>query len=471
MNRFVRLFVAVFLMSGLLLTTPVQSARAAATFTVNSINDIVDANPGNGVCATSTNVCTLRAAVMEANSLAGADVIVLEPRRYTLTIDGNSSADNDDSSASGDLDITDTLTIQVSGVGMATIQGRAWTERILENFSSDPGLTLNNIIIKFGNTSETGGGLLNAGFATLNNVIVENNTSVNDGGGISNIGTLTLINSIVRNNLTTDSASKGGGIHHSADAVLTISATTISGNTSSNGGGMFVTGNEDTPNASVVTGSTISGNLSRGDGGGIFVSSDGQLQLINVTVSGNFANDDGGGLYGAVQHDVLPRFKMASVTVTKNTADADGNNSGNGGGLGANSLGTSAFLIKNSIIADNADLSPTASAKKPDCSAHWESAAYNLMQNTTGCTISGDTTGNILGANPLLNPLQNNGGLTLTHLPTFGPGLDAANPNGCTDFNDVLLQHDQRLAGRHQGPGGGPPGRCDMGAVELVQPA
>lgn len=471
MNRFVRLFAALFLMSGLLLTTPVKSVRAAATFTVNSISDIVDANPGNGVCATSTNVCTLRAAVMEANALAGADVIVLEPRRYTLTIDGNSSADNDDTSASGDLDITDALTIQVSGVGTATIQGRAWTERILENFSTDPGLVLTNIIVKLGNTSETGGGILNAGSATLTNVIVENNTSVNDGGGISSLGTLTLVNSTVRNNLTTDFSSKGGGINHVGASVLTVIDTTISGNTSTNGGGMFVNGNEGMSTASAIKGSTISGNLARGDGGGIFVSKDGHLELINVTVSGNLANDDGGGLYGTVQHDLLPRFKLASVTVTKNTADADANNSGDGGGLGANSLSTSGFLIKNSIIADNADSSPTASAKKPDCSAHWESAAYNLMQNTTGCTISGDTTGNILGVNPQLSPLQNNGGLTLTHLPGFSIGLDAANPNGCTDFNDVLLQLDQRLAGRHQGPGGGPPGRCDMGAVEVVQPA
>lgn len=471
MNKFVRLFIVLFLMGGLYLTTPAQSARAAATFTVNSISDIVDANPGNGVCATSTNVCTLRAAVMEANALPGADVIVLEPRRYTLTLDGNPSADNDDTAISGDLDITEALTIQVSGVGMATIQGRVWTERILENLSPDPGLVLTNIIIKLGNTSETGGGLLNAGSATLTNVVVENNTSTNDGGGINSLGTLTLVNSTVRNNLTTDFASRGGGINHVGAFVLTIIGTTISGNTSTNGGGMFVNGNEDMSTASKITGSTISGNLARGDGGGIFVSKDGQLELINVTVSGNFANDDGGGLFGTVQHEVLPRFKMANVTVTQNTADADGNNNGDGGGLGANSSSSVGFLVKNSIIGDNADLSTTASAQKPDCNVHLNSAAYNLIESTSGCTITGDITGNILGLNPQLSPLQNNGGLTLTHLPGFSVGLDAANPNGCTDFNNVLLQFDQRLAGRHQGPGGGPPGRCDMGAVEVVQPA
>lgn len=50
---------------------------AAATFTVNSTGDGSDASPGNGACATSGggSVCTLRAAIQEANALAGADTI------------------------------------------------------------------------------------------------------------------------------------------------------------------------------------------------------------------------------------------------------------------------------------------------------------------------------------------------------------------------------------------------------------
>ncbi len=45
----------------------------AAGFLVNSTVDAVDANPGDGVCATSGGVCTLRAATLEANALPGAD--------------------------------------------------------------------------------------------------------------------------------------------------------------------------------------------------------------------------------------------------------------------------------------------------------------------------------------------------------------------------------------------------------------
>ncbi|MGN6184328.1 MAG: CSLREA domain-containing protein, partial [Thermoanaerobaculia bacterium] len=47
----------------------------AATFTVNSTADAPDANAGDSVCATSGSVCTLRAAIQEANALAGTDSI------------------------------------------------------------------------------------------------------------------------------------------------------------------------------------------------------------------------------------------------------------------------------------------------------------------------------------------------------------------------------------------------------------
>jgi hypothetical protein len=60
----------------------------AATFTVNSTADAVDAHPGDGVCADASGHCTLRAAVMEANALSGPDTITLPAGTYTLTIPG-----------------------------------------------------------------------------------------------------------------------------------------------------------------------------------------------------------------------------------------------------------------------------------------------------------------------------------------------------------------------------------------------
>src|SRR5437867_11074046 len=79
----------------------------AATFNVNSTTDAVDATPGDGACATAgpTPVCTLRAAIQEANALRGADVINLPAGTYTLTIPGR----GEDHAATGDLDINDTV--------------------------------------------------------------------------------------------------------------------------------------------------------------------------------------------------------------------------------------------------------------------------------------------------------------------------------------------------------------------------
>ena len=64
-----------------LLSAAVAVASAQAdtyTVTVNSTKDVVDATPGNGICATAAGKCTLRAAVQEANAHAGADTTIID---------------------------------------------------------------------------------------------------------------------------------------------------------------------------------------------------------------------------------------------------------------------------------------------------------------------------------------------------------------------------------------------------------
>ncbi len=73
----------------------------AVTFVVNTIADTADAVPGDGRCADSGGACSLRAAVQEANALAGPDTIQLGAATYVL-----SGAAGDDLAVSGDLDIT-----------------------------------------------------------------------------------------------------------------------------------------------------------------------------------------------------------------------------------------------------------------------------------------------------------------------------------------------------------------------------
>src|SRR5262245_30925886 len=76
---------------------------AASTYTVNSTADLPDANPGNNTCATSTGVCTLRAAIQESNAHNGADTILIPTAgTYRLTITGA----GENNAATGDLDIT-----------------------------------------------------------------------------------------------------------------------------------------------------------------------------------------------------------------------------------------------------------------------------------------------------------------------------------------------------------------------------
>ena len=51
------------------------AALVSATFTVTSTGDAGDDDVDDGVCATSGGVCTLRAAIMQANKLGGAHTI------------------------------------------------------------------------------------------------------------------------------------------------------------------------------------------------------------------------------------------------------------------------------------------------------------------------------------------------------------------------------------------------------------
>jgi CSLREA domain-containing protein len=95
------------------------SVASAATISVNSTTDALDVNPGDGICADSSGYCTLRAAIMETNSLAGSDTISIPAGTYILSIPGI----GEDASAQGDLDITDDLTVQGSGADVAILDG------------------------------------------------------------------------------------------------------------------------------------------------------------------------------------------------------------------------------------------------------------------------------------------------------------------------------------------------------------
>lgn len=403
-------------------------AAPGAIFTVNQTADLPDANVNDGRCDTSLtsagDQCSLRAAIQQANRTVVADTIrFVSTAQHTLTRQGAV----DDSALNGDLDIKHAVTLEPNPGGRTIIAGvSGFTERIFD-IREGAVVTIRRLEIRNGHVAEGGGGGIQVNLdAHLNlndSVIIQNSAEL--GGGIFNRGLLEIRGTTIRSNQAFD----GGGIYNQED--LTMVDSTVSTNTSSRGGGLYNNDNSVATPGSIVN-STFSGNQSLTNGGGI-ENSIGTLNLFNVTIA-------------------------------KNTADSNNNGDGSGGGIRNTISGTLNFV--NTVIADNFDLSANEFA--PDCLGTLNSNSFNALENGNGCTLTGSTTGNLNGANPGLGNLQNNGGLTNTHAILAGSILiDAGDPSGCQDHNNVNLSTDQRgLPRPTDGNGDGTP-RCDIGAFEV----
>ncbi len=429
--------------------------HAAATFTVNSPADVVDNNPGNGFCDTGGGVCTLRAAIMEANHTPGGGAAIHfglpGEVTYLLSIPKSGS----DGEATGDLNITRTMSLLGNGAGITIIDGNgaALNDKV---FRITETVFISGVTIQHGSSPNYGGGILNFGTLTLNNSAVISNTTANSinafGGGIYSSGQLTLTNSIVRGNSTGTSNAYGGGIF--SQGVLRIDNSTISGNTTSGtsglGGGILSFG--PTP---IIRNSIIRGNRAR-IGGGIYNGSN-PLVIINSTISSNYSDESGGGIYN--NNGTTSLF---NVTIHDNVANYDAIAGGSGGGV-ANGSGTINF--QNSIIAVNYKvvvINDFEILDPGDCLGTITSGGNNILYNTSSCTVNGAAT----IADPMLNPLAYNSGPTLNHTPLPGsPAIDAGNPGGCTNNLGAILTSDQR--GVTRPVNGGSAVRCDIGAIEF----
>ena len=178
----------------LLVLLPPTEPALAAGFVVNSTVDEPDATPGDGQCvSTPSGVCTLRAAVMEANSLGGNQLIQVPTGVYQLTIDGG-----DDTAAAGDLDVTGDL--HLVGAGSASTFIRAGTsaasaiDRVIDVRTGGT-LHLDSVTVRFGKpTIGAGGGIESFGSLSLDGVVVSDNLET----GI--YGDVTMTNSMVTRN-------------------------------------------------------------------------------------------------------------------------------------------------------------------------------------------------------------------------------------------------------------------------------
>src|SRR5262245_33519363 len=263
-------FIALYVVgAGMTFQFPAQ----AKTFNVNSTQDAVDVSPGDGICATATGECTLRAAIQETNALLGVDEIFVPGAVYSITIPGAL----EDCAASGDLDITDDLTIRGAGA-QATIVDGGGLDRVFQVLPPQP---------QCGGTRSVSPNVRISGLTMRNGNVAVTNDS---GGGIHNGqgGSLTLVDVVVTDN----SAVFGGGIFNWSGASASMQGVTISANTAAYGAGLY------TRDAGAVkmTNSTISGNRATGGGGGIDTFFFANLLLTNVTIAENRAALVGGGI-------------------------------------------------------------------------------------------------------------------------------------------------------------------------------
>jgi hypothetical protein len=273
--------------------------------------------------------CTLAAAITAANIDAesgdcpagsGADTLVL-PVGGTLTLTG---VDNSTYGETGLPVVTSTITI--AGQGSMLQRDTTATDFRILAVGGGGDLTVEALTLRGGIAEPfRGGGVANyGGSLTLTNSTVSGNSAV-CGGGVYNTSSLTLTNSTVSGN----SAFCGGGVYNTGS--LTLSNSTISGNSADDaGGGVF-----NFASLTLVH-STLFGN-SAFCGGGAYNA--GTLSLINSTLSGNMASCSGGGVY-----NFSGTLTVTNSTLSGNTAD------GNGGGM-SNLIGT--LTVTNSTLSGN----------------------------------------------------------------------------------------------------------------------
>ncbi|HWG50105.1 MAG TPA: hypothetical protein VN669_10450 [Candidatus Acidoferrales bacterium] len=372
------------------------------TFTVNRTDDPTPVSPIGNACNGVPNDCSLREAILKANSISGADTIILPAGTYTLTIP---RVAGDFSGQHGTLEITDTVTITgaVDGAGapISIIQAGTTNANGVDKIMSinqDIGplttasANLSNLVLRFGRnlgnalTLQDGFGgafdfdIDNSG-ATLtitNCTITDNQTTDGEGGGFevfntggtaATTGFAQIGNSTVQNNKTRrnpangdpNAAGNGGGITIAFPArlimqntnVLNNDATQVQGTGIGTAGGLFLIGGSNFDNPTSITGGTISGNKSAGDGGGIWATS-GLTISGGTVISNNTAGTSGAGSGGGIWFNAAsPRTgSITHSTIVGNAASAT---AGNGGGIEVSTgAGLSLTLTANRIAGNTA---------------------------------------------------------------------------------------------------------------------
>ncbi|MEX2238415.1 MAG: calcium-binding protein [Dehalococcoidia bacterium] len=366
-----------------------------------------------GACTVAADDCSLREAIIAANTLAGNDIVSIPADTYTLTIAPATDA------TTGDLDITSSIDFIVTG-GIATIDAGATGDRVLEaNCSTPCTVNLSDVVI-------SGGGSTNA-------TTFGGGVRVNTANTSLNLDRVTIANNHVVS--TAGSGAVGGGVAI-LDGIVRISNSTIS------------------ENSVTPTGTGL------GEGGGIHIRG-GTLALINTTISGNAANSGsgpsatGGGLDVGNAGGAGGSVQVTNSTITANAAPT-------ASGINA----TAATQLQNTIVANNTGAALQCAGGAINSLGHNLDADGTCQLNATGDQPGVGLT--------LLGTLADNGGPTFTHaLAPGSPALDGGDTAACnllTNAFGVPLTTDQRGTGFARVSGGNitPGVGCDIGAFELT---
>lgn len=494
----------------------VGDARATGTtFTVGSATDTHDAHPGDGTCADSGGNCTLRAAIEEADALAGADTIELPSATYVLTLGELEVTSSDGVTVDGEDVANTTIEAGGSNVFLPGQGGSRLLELVAGAKASLSGLELSNGGDNFGgailnagqltidgaeldsNQASNYGGAIDqtAGSLALTDTAVESNVAHGNfgggiavengtvsitgsaidgnqagfaGGGIYSNGTLTLTDTNVDTNSATGANEDAGGIE-SAGA-LSITGGSVDGNTTNgtgHGGGIHV------GTTATIEGVEIAGNTA-GEGGGIY--NDGMLTLHDASIDGNHVQAGGNGVAGGIDNEST--LTLSDSSVTNNTSDGSGGGllndgsasltnvtlSGNTASSEGGILNLLSLTLVSSTVSDNGpggldtsgttNLTDTIVAKQrsgADCSGTVTSEGHNLASDGT-CSLT--ATGDLEGVDPQLATLADNGGSARTRaLQTGSPAIDAGDGTVCPAT-------DERGVARS--------GICDIGAFEFT---
>jgi hypothetical protein len=414
--------------------------------------------------ATTPPAGSLRQAISAANAHVGADTITFSSALSgTLTLAGNLPVITDAAAISG----PGPAEVSVSGAGAYSIF----------RFDGAFNASVQNLTIRDGHPAANGGGINNHGAnLTVGNSIITGNHAAGSGGGIFSDRYLFVASSVVSNNIA-DAA--GGGIESSsgADAQLALSHAIISGNhAGGSGGAIDISGagegniyqatinlnDADAAGGAIETSagemfvgfSTFDHNHADGSGGAVDESAGaGVFAGHQVTISDNSAGGSGGALSAA------SNFFFRQATISNNSASVSGGGIANVGAGGTHGLYNT--IVANGTAPVGADLAGAFDAQ------------FSLVENTVGAAVTTTVAGSdVLGQDPQLGPLTNNGGPTQTRaLPVTSPAIDqASNAHYTNDQRFLPRAVDLPTIANSTASGGGQfehADSSDIGAFEL----